>query len=40
MKHNLTETATLLKKATQEFAQAEITPHAAEIDASNTFPND
>ena len=40
MKHNLTETATLLKNATQEFAQAEIAPHAAEIDASNTFPND
>ncbi|MDF2867989.1 MAG: isovaleryl-CoA dehydrogenase [Gammaproteobacteria bacterium] len=40
MKHNLTETATLLKNATQEFAQAEIAPHAAEIDASNTFPNE
>ena len=40
MKINLTETTNLLKNAVQEFTQVEIAPLAANVDASNTFPNE
>ena len=36
----LGETAEMIRATTHEFAQAEIAPRTAEIDASNTFPRD
>jgi isovaleryl-CoA dehydrogenase len=39
LNHQLGETLDLLRDTVYQFAQAEIAPHAAHIDASNTFPN-
>ena len=36
----LGETVNLLRDSVRQFAEAEIAPRAAEIDASNTFPRD
>ena len=36
----LSDTATMLRDAVRQFAAAEIAPRAAEIDASNQFPNE
>jgi isovaleryl-CoA dehydrogenase len=40
MKHNLSDTAILLKEAVAHFADTEIAPLAAEIDINNAFPNE
>ncbi len=40
LNHQLGETFDMLRDSVYQFAQAEIAPHAAHIDESNTFPND